>query len=393
MAKKLKIIIFDGSYNTTAFINRLTKGLAVHHKVFVLGFNVELSHKLDRVRYVPLGSNQNKLRFVATSLGYAFQSISLPTIFQTFGYLIDGKRQELQEQNLKFALNKIQPDIIHLQWPSVIPWFEDVLEKQRIPVVLSQRGSQNNVRPFVDNENLEYLKQWYPKINGFHSVSKAIAINGDKIWNSPDKLDKVVYTGIPFQSLRFSEKYTRSTPLEILSVGRAHWVKGYDYALQMCRILMEKNFEFHYTIIGGADDEELQFLIADLNLEENVSLLERVPLKEVYKKMKEASLLLMPSVEEGIPNVAVEAMALGLPVLSTECGGILELIENDVEGWIVPRRDPQALAEGVLAFSKLPLKRIEEVRTAARKKVELQHHEQKLIHGMEKLYYQVLNRA
>lgn len=390
--KPLKIIIFDGSYKTTPFINRLTKGLAVEHDVYVLGFNVELSHKLDRVHYVPLGNNQNKLRFVATTLYYAIQAASMKTFLTTLKKLVNGERQQLQEQNLRFSLKRIQPDIIHLQWPSVIPWFEETLRLQKIPVILSQRGSQNNVRLFVEEDNFTYLQQWYPKIIGFHSVSKAIAINGDRIWAAVDKLDKVVYTGVPFQLLPFSEEYTLGKHLQLLSVGRAHWIKGYDYALKTCKNLKEKNISFHYTIIGGASDEELQFLISDLGLKEYVSLIERSPQVEVFKYMAKASLLLMTSVEEGIPNVAVEAMALGLPVLSTNCGGVPELIVDGVEGWLVPIRDPEAMAEGVVAFSKLPLLKIEEVRRAARKKVELQHSEGGMVLGMEELYYEVLGR-
>ena len=389
--KPLKIIIYDGSFNTTAFINRLAKGLTVRHEVYILGFNEELTHRLERVHYVPLGSNQNKFRFVLTSLGYAIESASGKMLFSTLKMLFNSKRQELQKQDLRFILNKIQPDIIHLQWPSVIPWFEEVLEAQEIPVVLSQRGSQNNVRPFVEEETFEYMQQWYPKINGFHSVSKAIAVNGDKIWNSPKKLDRVIYTGLPFHQLPFSQEYTLFKPVQLLSVGRTYWIKGYDYALKTCKILKEKNLNFHYTIIGGAGDEELQFLIADLGLQNCVTLIGRVPQEEVFEMMRKASLLIMPSVEEGIPNVVVESMALGLPVLSTDCGGVLELIEDGVEGWIVPIRDPKAMAEGVVAFLNLSLEKIKEVRIAARMKVEFQHSEKQMIRGMEKLYYEVLS--
>lgn len=390
MKSPLKIIIFDGSYKTTPFINRLIKGLAVRHEVYVLGFNVEIPYKLDKVHYIPLGSNQNKFRFVATSLRYAANSKSWKRLINTIGKLNSGERNSVQQQNLDFVLNKINPDIIHLQWPSVIPWIEEILVKQKYAVLLSQRGSQNNVRPFVEDEFFKYLQEWYPKINGFHSVSKAISLNGDKIWASDEKLDKVIYTGVPIPKLVFLERYDISIPLQLLSVGRAHWVKGYSYALSTCQILKEKKFSFQYTIIGGAGDEELQFLISDLGLQECVNLTKRMSQEEVFKKMNNASLLLMPSVEEGIPNVAVEAMALGLPVLSTDCGGIAELILDGEEGWIVPIRDPEAMAEAIVEFSNLPLNRINEVRKAAREKVEKHHSEERMVREMEELYYKVL---
>lgn len=390
MNSKLKIIIFDGSFKTTPFINHMVKGLSENHQVYILGFNEKLSRKVEGVNYVSLGSNQNKLKFTVTTLDKLLQSKKFNILLPTLRKLIHGKRQELQQQNLDLALKNISPDIIHLQWPSVIPWFEAVLLKKEIPVILSQRGFHNNVRPFVDEENFEYLKKWYPKMAGFHSVSKAIVANGNKIWDSPEKIDKVIYTGLPLQEMPFSEEYKRSMPLKLISIGRAHWIKGYDYALYSCKILKEKNLPFQYTIIGGAGDEELQFLINDLGLQDSVVLKKRMPQKEVFRMMREASVLLMSSLEEGVPNVVVEALAIGLPVISTDCGGVPELIVDGKEGWLVPTRDPGAMAEAIESFSHLSLNKIEEVRLAARKKVEQQHIEELMIKGMEELYFEVL---
>src|SRR5690554_2078497 len=391
MRESLKVIIFDGSFKTTAFINRLAKGLAERHEVYILKFNEELKQKVKGVRYVPLNNNQSKFRFVKTSLGYALKSGSIKKIASTIKNLFQGNKKQLQEQNLSFVLNTINPDIIHLQWPSVIPLFEDILQEQKPPVVLSQRGFHNNVRPFVEPENFNYLKQWFPKIAGFHSVSKAISRNGDKIWNDSSKIDKVVYTGLPLEITPFLEKYTVLNSLQLLSVGRPHWIKGYDYALQTCKLLKDKNVPFHYTIIGGAGNEELQFLIADLGLKGDVSLTEAVSQSQVFDLMRSSSLLLMPSLEEGIPNVVVEAMAIGLPVVSTDCGGIPELIANGVNGWVVPTRNLEAMAVAIMNFRELSLETIEAVRFAARKKVERQHNEERMIEGMEELYFEVLH--
>ena len=387
MQEQLKILIFDGSFKTTPFINRLVAGLAVKHQVYILGFNEKLPHKLENVTYVALGSNENKLRFLWTCLRLA----SINQVIDTLKLIWQGDRKRLQQQNLSLAIKKIHPDIIHLQWPSVLPWFEEVLLEQKAPVVLSQRGFHGNVRPFVDKENFEYLRKWFPKLAGFHSVSKAIAVNGDKIWISENKIDKVIYTGLDIEKLMFLESYTKSEPLKLLSIGRAHWIKGYDYALQTCKLLKEAGLSFRYTIIGGAGDEELQFLIHDLGLADCVSLKNRMPQTEVFELMQNASVLLMPSIEEGIPNVVVEAMAVGLPVISTDCGGVTELIENEKEGWVVPVRDPKAMAEAVVNFQKLPIDTINLIRTAARKKVEVQHSEEKMVKGMEELYFEVLH--
>jgi colanic acid/amylovoran biosynthesis glycosyltransferase len=102
--------------------------------------------------------------------------------------------------------------------------------------------------------------------------------------------------------------------------------------------------------------------------------------------MESASLLLISSLAEGLPNVAVEAMALGVPVLSTACGGVAELIDNDANGWIVPTRNPEAMALAIERFIELPCETIEKIREAARRKVETQHSEKQMLEAIEHLY-------
>jgi len=391
MSRSLKIIIFDGSFKTTPFINRLVQGLSEKHEIYILGFNENVSKRLKNVVYVPLGSNQKRVRFVYSSLGFGFRKEGLKGLFKTLRHIFKGERKLLQQENLNFALEQIKPDIIHLQWPSVLPWFEEVLLNQEVAVVLSQRGFHSNVRPFVNEANFDYLQQWFPKISGFHSVSKAISAKGDTIYKSANKIDRVVYTGLSLANLKFYKEYQPQERLTILSVGRSHWIKGYDYALQSCKLLKDEGLDFSYTIIGGAGDEELQFLIYDLGLADTVVLKGRMPQQEVFDCMKNSSVLLMPSIEEGIPNVVVESMALGLPVISTNCGGVSELISNGKNGWVVPVRDPRAMADAIRMFSQTTVEDILAIREAARKKVEVQHTEEQMVKGMEGLYYEVRN--
>ena len=153
----LKILIFDGSFKTTAFINRLAAGLSERHQVYIAGFNEELKQPVPRVRYIPLGSNQSKRRFITTACYWAKKE-SLNTILRTFKLLLKGDKKSIQEHNLKIALKTIKPDIIHLQWTSVIAPFEEVLKQQQIPVILSQRGFLTNLKPFVYLENMTYLR-------------------------------------------------------------------------------------------------------------------------------------------------------------------------------------------------------------------------------------------
>lgn len=385
----MRIIIFDGSFRTTPFINRLVAGLAINHEVYILGFNEKLEKKIKNVNYVSLGSNQNKFGFIKTSLVFSIDAKSVSQLLKTIKLLFKKRRKDIQQRNFEIAISQIKPDVIHVQWPSLLPWCEPFLLDKRYKIVLSQRGSQTNIVPFVDDDNFEYLKKWYPKIAGFHSVSKSVSEKGDIIWSDKSKIDNVIFTGLPLEQMVFSNKYSKSKPLALLSVGRAHWVKGYDYALKSCSLLKIAGVNFHYTIIGGAGDEELQYLRKELGLEAVVSLKERIPQEKVFELMKSSSLLLVPSIAEGLPNVAVEAMAIGLPVLSTYSGGVTDLIEDDCTGWLVPSHNPKAMAYAIEKFNEMPLEKIQEIRLAARRKVEMQHSETQMIYGMENLYKEV----
>jgi colanic acid/amylovoran biosynthesis glycosyltransferase len=117
-----------------------------------------------------------------------------------------------------------------------------------------------------------------------------------------------------------------------------------------------------------------------------VELLPQLPQQKVFEFMSSAGVFLLPSIEEGIANVAVEAMALGCPVISTNCGGMEELITHQKEGWIVPVYDSKAMAAQILEFSQLDSEYIKNIKNAARLKVEQQHTEMKMVEGMINLY-------
>lgn len=370
MTLRQKLILFDGTFQTTTFINRRAALMAKENKVYILGFNERLKEKVPGVRYVALGSNQNILRLVWTSFSTVLRSGRWWLWFPMLFWLLTGNRKKLQQQNLNLSLKRICPDEIHLQWPSLIPWFEKVLEHQTYPVFLWQRGFHINVRPFVNPENLAYLQKWFPKMAGFISVSKAIRDVGDTIWNSPDKKNEVVYTTLDLKDYEFHTTYRHSKPLRILSVGRDHWIKGYEYALRACLLLKAAKVDFEYTIIGGITNESYHFIRNDMGLTNRVILEGKKPHREVVRAMRDASVLLLPSIEEGLPNVVVEAMALGLPVISSDTGGIPELINPDENGILFPSRDVQAMAQAIEKFSLLSPAEVETLRQNGRRAAE-----------------------
>jgi len=385
----MKIIIFDGTFTTTSFINLLAAGLSKRHDLYIIGFNEKLTNKLQNVSYISLGSNNSKFRFLKTSI--ALRSFHIKQQIKLFTSLLNGKKRIIKEENLQLVVNNIQPDIIHFQWVSVLSYLTNLHLPKRTKTVFSQRGFHINVRPFVDQENMRFLKEIFPKIDGFHSVSKAIQHKSNLIYQAPSKVDEVVYSGFDFKNIPIKKKNDRGSMLQIISVGRNHWIKDYATAIKAMYLLKEKGVAFNYTIIGVKNDEELLFMIDDLQLNNYIHLISKVSQQKVYDMMCASDVLLLPSIEEGIANVCIEAMFCKLPVISTNCGGMQELIIHKETGFIVPIRDEQAMAIELIEFNGMDKKSIETVAKNARIKAEEQHNVENMASGMEELYLSVIN--
>ena len=149
--------------------------------------------------------------------------------------------------------------------------------------------------------------------------------------------------------------------LKMLSVGRLVEKKGFRYAVEALARVVDRFPAARYEIVGdGADREPLQRLITDFNLDRHVRILGWKTRNEVIDLMENADLFLAPSVTggdgdtEGIPVVLMEAMALGLPVISTTHGGIPELVEHRRSGYLVPERDVDSLSAAIEAIIRCP---------------------------------------
>jgi colanic acid/amylovoran biosynthesis glycosyltransferase len=383
----MKIIIFDGTFKTTTFINRLIEGISMNHDVFVIGFEESIKKKLDNVTYIGLGSNSSKLLFIKRSI--LLRRFKLLKQFTLLILLLRGNKQQIKEKNLQVAIDLIQPDILHFQWVSVLSFYKNMKLPKQTKTVFSQRGFHINIRPFINSVNSQFLKEIFPEIDGFHSVSKAIREKSKDIYCSESKIDLVVYSGIDYKNIPVKLSSKLSDVIQILSVGRNHWVKNYKSSMNAMAFLQNKNIKFHYTIIGVQEDEELLFMRSDLGLTTHVSFVSNISQQEVYRRMVASDLFLLPSIEEGIANVCIEAMFCGLPVLTTNCGGMSELIDDNKTGFIVPTRSPKSIANKIEEIKNISNTELKKITIKAREKVEKQHNANKMIADMETLYKRV----
>lgn len=389
MTQPMKIVVIEGSSKPPVFIVRLLEGLASRgHQVYIIHFNAKKKLSHDGIKFVSLGSHKNKTDLIFRSLRLGLKTGKI-FAFRSLRLILKGNARVLQKHNLKLITTSIQPDIIHINWPSLLGFADEILDEGKFPVVLSQRGYQINIRPFVNEQNMRELRNAFPKLGGFHSVSQAISAQGDLIYWASEKIDKVIYTGLDLEKFKFTADFTKGKKLKLISIGRPHWKKAYYYSIQACVFLKEKQIDFEYEIIGAAGNEELLFLINNLGLEKEVKLSHKLEQERVYELIRTSHLLIVSSVEEGLPNVLVEAMALGTPVLSTRCGGVEELIEHERNGFLVPQRNPEVMAQEIEIFHKMPVEEIHKIIKSAREKVQSRHSLTQMLERMESLYLQV----
>lgn len=162
----------------------------------------------------------------------------------------------------------------------------------------------------------------------------------------------------------------------IMACGALYERKGFADLVDACAILRNRGRRFHCVLVGdGPQRRLLEARIRDQGLEPHVRLLGAVPQAEVIQRYRESDVFVLPCalrpvrlwdreaglvkaleawfepaggvIKDGIPNVLVEAMAAGLPVVTTPIAGIPELVRDGSTGLLVPPHDPPRLAEAI----------------------------------------------
>jgi colanic acid/amylovoran biosynthesis glycosyltransferase len=144
-------------------------------------------------------------------------------------------------------------------------------------------------------------------------------------------------------------------PLRLLSVARLDWAKGYEFALEAVARVRAAGAAVEYTILGAGDyNEAIACAIDQLGLREVVTLRGAVRREEVIDYLHRADIFVHSALEEGFANAVIEAQAAGLPVVTSDAGGLPENIAHEVTGVVVPRRDSEAMAEAILKLAHDP---------------------------------------
>jgi glycosyltransferase involved in cell wall biosynthesis len=155
------------------------------------------------------------------------------------------------------------------------------------------------------------------------------------------------------------EPPSRNGRFRVLAVGRLVEKKGFDVLVEAVALLADRGVPVEAAIVGHPAPlepgvgPELERAVSELGLEERVRLLGSMTQAQLFDEYRRASAFCLPcrvadsGDRDGIPNVMVEAMACGVPVVGTEVSGLPELVRSGRNGLLVPPDDPEAVADAL----------------------------------------------
>lgn len=172
----------------------------------------------------------------------------------------------------------------------------------------------------------------------------------------------IIPNGIDLKDYTFNSKIDihndLNIPLDekiIVFVGRLHPIKGLNYLIKALHLIKSKNYKLALLIIGrGSEQSKLKNLVNEYNLNTDVYFIGEVKNKEIPNYLSSCDIFVLPSLSEGFPIVILEAMASGLPIVATNVGGLPDIIEENLNGFLIEPRNPDEIANKIIFLLNNP---------------------------------------
>jgi len=267
------------------------------------------------------------------------------------------------------------------------------------PFVLTQHNTFIKYDSMFDNvervNDLTVGKETLKEADRIITVSNATKEYVLSLGAKPDKI-KVLYNGVdlnhfkPMPPRRAEMRRKLGIPQNstvALTVRRLVYKNGIDTLIESAKIAVKKNPNLVFLVVGkGPDQNSVQERIRQLGLEGNFKIVGFVSDEDLPYCYNAADFFVLPSKSgEGLPLVALEAMACGLPVMATDVGGTREILMEDF-GRLVPPNQPEQMAKAILEYSGADLSsRRRELRAAVEEKYSWERNVETLVGIYEEL--------
>jgi glycosyltransferase involved in cell wall biosynthesis len=273
------------------------------------------------------------------------------TYFPYFYTPKKGRRfyPKLMKWSLKLLGSKIlknfNPDKILASWafPEGVVGAE-LAEELNIPFYLKVHGSDINGHGEIPSRAHQIVKS-ANKANGILSVSQALSDKMVSMGINQDKID-VIYNGVNKEKFYRDEAVAREN--NILYVGNLKDTKGVMELIEAFYMISQEHPDYKLTFAGGGHMlHSLKEYASEKNIADRVKFLGPVNHEQIPDLMKTSKFIALPSYAEGVPNVLLESMSCGTPVISTDVGGIPEIVPIEKLGILCKSKDSKAFAEAL----------------------------------------------
>jgi colanic acid/amylovoran biosynthesis glycosyltransferase len=224
---------------------------------------------------------------------------------------------------------------------------EQLAKSIRARMGVSFRGFDMAVYPVKHPGCYEVFWKYVDKV---HTISDALLIKARSAGMAHATPSVKITPAIPIRDFHTPRPVLGEIrdPIRLSTVGRLHWVKGYETALTALSILKKSGIRFKYRIAGaGSDLERLVFAAHTLGISDDVVFEGKLHSKAVFELYDQTDIYLQPSIFEGFCNSVLEAQLSGALCIVSDAGGLMENVVHNKTGWVVPRRNPDAIAEAI----------------------------------------------
>jgi glycosyltransferase involved in cell wall biosynthesis len=332
--------------------------------------------------------------------GYMTQKLSDNVTFHTVGVhkknLHYWRKIEVVEWVLKAAepykqlLKENQYDLVHAFFGLPTGWLCYRTAKQ-LPYIISLRGS--DVPGGHARLQLEYkllgplLKRIWTDASALVACSEGLKRRSLRFLSSAN-ID-IIPNGVDLERFHPASNSELSNEVKLLTVGRLSVTKRFEMLVDAIEILSKQGRNVHLTISGGGGlFDELKNLVEQKKLTNIINLTGRIETEKIPDIYRQHNIFVSASMQEGMSNAMLEAMASGLPIITTKCEGVEELISDN--GVVVETDSAESLAEAVIRLAGNQ-QRYKEMCSAARRKAE-KFGWDRVADGYIKLYERVLSK-
>ncbi len=343
---KINFILYSLPSRSETFLNNLILKSSIHY---------------SRVNLILIEPNklESNFRFKEKNIFvYRYSFLKFWHIIKNINFLLEhynnyNNLKHAVVDTIKFGFfEKSKPSVIHILYSGIAADSNFLIEKLKSNnnIIISCRGTAENVKALIDIERRMNLVKALNHSNHVHCVSECMKNKLVKYGVIEELcfVNRPAIDGKKFSSSIFRKFKGKTEIFNLITTGRLNYIKGYIFVILAVKKLIENGININYTIIGdGPDLEFLKFTISELNLDNYIILKGGLSQADVIAELNKSDIFLLPSLSEGISNAVLEAMAMNVPIISTNVGGMEEVINNNESGLLISSFSIDSIFESI----------------------------------------------